>query len=196
MGPFRSRITCQVPFTLNYSVTAAGSNLYGTAYSLRLNSIYDPEVTPLSLTSPYGYSALAAIYRNYRVWAVDIDVTGSDPSADGVYLACGLFASNQTPNISGQSLTTVAQKQMVDVRPVNNTGSQVVHIRRRISIWDVEGMLKEQWIADPNYAAAFGTNPANYPVLNFAIATVTGTPTLNLTIKLVFTVETYGLIAQ
>jgi hypothetical protein len=186
-----------LPFSLNYGLQTSPSSIFGTAISLRLNSIYDPEVTPLSLTSPYGYSALAAIWRNYRVHFVDIDLYFSDPSADGMWVAAGLYASNQTPNISGASLTTIDQKQMVDMRALNNTGSQSVRITRRVRIWEIEGMSRAQWIADPNFAAAFGTNPANYPVVNLASCSwVSGTPTVNVMIRITYHVEVYGLIAQ
>jgi len=183
-----------IPTSYNLTLVAAAAGLFGTAQSFRLNSVYDPEVA-FGPNSPYQYSAIASIWRAYRVHAVTIDAYFSEPSADGMYVAAGIYNSVVTPNISGQTPTTVDQKQMVDLRALNNTGMQTVRITRRINLWDAEGQRREEWIADPNYAALFGANPASCPVVNVAVAGIAGTPQANCLMRLIFHTEVYGLVA-
>jgi len=192
-SPFPVRKFLDVPSSYFITLGAAGGGLFGTAYSWRLNSLYDPEIS-LGLASPYQYSALASIWRAYRVHAVTIDLLFSDPSADGMYVAAGIYASNNTPNISGNGLGVVDQKQMVDMRAINNTGAQTVRITRRITIAQAEGMTKAQWSANPNYEALFGANPALYPVVNIAVSSAGGTPTCNVCVRITMHAECFGLV--
>lgn len=182
-----------MPSSYFITLGAAGGGLFGTAYSWRLNSLYDPEIA-LGLASPYSYSNLASIWRAYRVHAVTIDLLFSDPSSDGMYVAAGIYASNNTPNISGLGMGVVDQKQMVDMRALNNTGMQTVRITRRITIAEAEGMTREQWAANSNYEALFGANPALYPVVNIAVSAAGGTPTCNVSVRLIFHAEVFGLV--
>jgi hypothetical protein len=182
-------------YTERAVLTAATSSLWGTAKRYRLNSIYDPDFTGIG-TYPYGYSAISAIYANYRVMAVTIDVTVSEPSADGCLFAANLCPSNAFTTIAGLDIGTVDKKNTSDVRQLNNTGYQITRVIKKFRIADLEGLPENQFIANPNYSAGIGGNPSATPWLEICAAAYNGTPTIDCLVRLTFDVEFFGRIQQ
>jgi hypothetical protein len=183
-----------MPYSYNSTFTAGSSNVFGTESIFRLNSIYDPLYSGAG-TYPNGYTAWSGFYADYRVHAVEIDLTFTDPSADGMIVGALVQYSNDTFSLGGNSIATADALQRSDVRPLNNTGDQTVRITKRFNIWDLDGNTKLQWLANPGYQAVFGSNPTLNPYLRIAVASLpSATPTCSCLVRLTFFVELFDRV--
>jgi len=187
-----------MPATLTYTdvktLTAGASGVFGTEIGFRLNSLYDPDYVSVG-HQPYFFDTIAAIYNKYLVRACTVDLTFSDPSADGIVVACAVKPNSATggaTNVAGQLPSAVAERPNTVVGFLNNTGVQKLHVRRRFTISEAEGIPQESFKgAVDQYAALVTTNPALTPYLQCASAALDGssTPTCRVLVKLEFEVE-------
>jgi len=155
--------------TLSYGVdvtlTTAGSSSAGVTYVFRLNSLYDPDLTGTG-HQPYQYDQLTAIYSRYLVKSAFVDLTFSDPTADGLWVGWCI-----QPDSDGESPTTL---QLYDIlerpnwrcMPLNNTGAQTVTAKMRIPLAQVFGISPSQYMNSfLNYGAAYNANPTSAALL-------------------------------
>lgn len=183
-----------LPYSSNKTLTAGSASTFGSEYIFRLNSIYDPDYSGTG-DYPNGYTAWSNFYADYRVHRVAIDLTFTDPSADGMAVGALLQYSNATSGLAGSSIQTADSQQKADVRPLNNTGSQQVRISRVMNIWDLDGNTRLQWLANPGYQAVFGQNPTLSPYIRIAAACFTSaTPTCSVLVRLSYHVELFDRI--
>jgi hypothetical protein len=183
-----------LPYSYNSTLTAGSSNVFGTEAIFRLGSIYDPLYSGAGVY-PNGYTAWSGFYADYRVHAVEIDLTFTDPSADGMVVGALVQYSNDTFSLGGNSIATADSLQRSDIRPLNNTGDQTVRITKRFNLWDLDGNTKLQWLANPGYQAVFGQNPTLSPYLRIAVASLpSATPTCSVLVRLTFFVELFDRI--
>jgi hypothetical protein len=183
-----------LPYSSSQTLTAGGSSLFGTELIYRLNSIYDPLYSGAG-DYPNGYSAWSNFYADYRVHRVGIDLTFTDPSADGMAVGALVQYSNATSGIAASTIQTADSQQKADIRPLNNTGSQTVRISRTFNIWDLDGNTRLQWLANPGYQAVFGQNPTLCPYIRIAAACFTSaTPTVSVLVRLTYYVELFDRI--
>jgi len=180
--------------TLVYSqaitLTAGSVGLFGTEQVFRLNSLYDPDFTGTG-HQPYGFDQLLALYNYYKVSAVDIKLTFSDPSADGMFVASMVQPSTATYGLSSQTIATVTEKAGSLVRPLNNTGAQKVVIHHKLAIPAIENISMTQFLADyTNFSSSAGMgNPTVTPWLRCANACGTASATCTLLVELAFDAE-------
>jgi hypothetical protein len=182
------------PYSCQQTLTAAAAGVFGTEAIFRLNSIYDPLYTGAG-DYPNGYTAWSGFYADYRVHRVKIDLTFTDPSADGMVVGALLQYSNATASLGSNSIQTADAMQKADVRPLNNTGSQTVRITRMMNLWDLDGNTRLQWLANPGYQAVFGQNPTLTPYVRIACAAfASGAPTVVCLVRLTFYTELFDRI--
>jgi hypothetical protein len=194
MGAVPPRKMVVLPYSYNSTLTAGSASVFGTEAIFRMNSIYDPLYSGTGV-SPNGYSAWSAFYADYRVHAVEIDLTFTDPSADGMAVGALVEYSNDSFGLGGNSIQTADALQRSDVRPLNNTGDQTVRITKRFNIWDADGNTKLQWLANPGYQAVFGQNPTLCPLMRIAAACFTSaTPTVSCLVRLTYFAELFDRI--
>jgi hypothetical protein len=193
-GPVPPRKMVTLPYVYNSTLTAGSSNVFGTEVIFRLNSIYDPLYSGAG-TYPNGYAAWSGFYADYRVHQVMIDLTFTDPSADGMIVGALVQYSNDTFSLGGNSIATADALQRSDIRPLNNTGEQTVRISRKFNLWDCDGNTRLQWLANPGYQAVFGQNPTLTPFLRIAVASLpSATPTCSVLVRLTFYAELFDRI--
>lgn len=182
----------KLPYATQMAFTAGAAGVFGTEHLFRLASGYDPDYSGAG-NYPYGFSAMAALYGQYRVHGVLIDLLWTDPSADGVSVGALVQPSNATFTMPGFAPYVVDRQPGGDVRELNNTGMQTVRVTRRFTIAELEGLTKQQWEANPNYTAAVGSNPSLTPWLRVAVACLTtATPTATCVIRLEYDIEFFN----
>lgn len=194
---FPPRRMCRHAYSELKTLTGGLLNLFGTEVVYRLNSLYDPNFSGIG-DYPADYLEMKALYASYFVKAVVIDLTYTDPSADGV-LAAALI----TPAGSGVSLTSMTVnvadgRPTSDVRPLNNTGMQSVRIQKRFTIAQLEGLTEPELAGISGYRSVVGSNPTLTPFLRIAV-TNTGAssqPTAAVLVRLTFEAEWYDRIVQ
>jgi len=169
---------------------------FGTENVWRLNSLYDPDFSGAGVY-PYAFTQFQALYKNYRVLAVDIEVEFIDPSVDGMIGGVMVAATGNTTTLATQTIDWAATRPMIAVASVNNTGSQRALVKQRFTIAQVDGVPAAQVQADPNYAALVTGNPTNTPWLRVAVAcedTGNSTATLYAHVRITFQCVLYDRI--
>ncbi len=195
--PFPPTQFCKMPFAATSGLSSAATqSVTGTEIVYRLNSIFEPKVVaPLFRAS--GYDEIRLIYKRYKVHGCMVDVTFSDPSADGLYWVVAMRAPGSITNTNTLRYTSVDMRYLHWTGALNNTGSQVAHFRRYINISKISGLTNLQFKADTtNFTSEIISNPNAVPVVvvnvaNSKDATVQG---CNFTIKLTYHVQLYDKV--
>lgn len=192
--PFPSRAVVDLVYEDLYTLTAGSAGTFGTEKIMALNSVYDPDYSGTG-HQPYGYDQIAALYAFYKVHGVEMDVTFSDVSADGVCIAAQVQPSNTTLALATYSPGQVLERPCVWTRNLSNTGEQDVTLRQSFRIPTVEGLTQLQFDANlEDYIATVGANPSKIPYLRFALAALdaSSTPTCRVLCRMRYRVEFFG----
>lgn len=193
--PLPVRYPCKFRYQSTKKLTV-GLAAFGTEVLYRLNSLYDPDFSGAG-DYPFAFQSFQALYKNYRVHAVTLEVEFTDPSVDGLVGGVLVGATNNTAALAGQTLDWAGARPMIATVMVNNTGGQKALIRQRFSIDQIDGIRRTQLLGDPNYQAATTTNPTNTPFLRVAIAaedTGNSTATMYAQIRLIFEAELFDRV--
>lgn len=173
-SPAQPRVMKDFPFVHMSIYTAGIATAFGGENVYRLNSMFDPDFTGIG-PQPQGWDQYKAIYVKYKVVAVTLEVTFTNPSTSGLIVACQLSNPNDTITLTGTSAQTSDSRYNVEQRYLNDTGSQQVTIKRRFPMEDLLGITPEMFRGDDqNFSAVIGANPARVPFVRVAIADVSG----------------------
>lgn len=140
------------------------------------------------------FDLLALAFRRYRVHAVDVELTFSNPLYDGMW--CGYRVRSHTNSVttSGQSLEYIQEMQDVAIAPINNTGSQTRVFKFRFRVDQVMG-LTGPMSSDLAYTGSCdgASNPLAWPLIEpFALHTVYGEDsTIRANIRIVYHTRFY-----
>lgn len=194
--PFPPRWRIKMVVSEQIALTASAVNTFGAERIYRLNTVFQPSFTTGALR-PYGYTQMAALYQSFRVHGVNIDVTFSNPTeVEGTGMTVGALLQNSqgTVTLAGQTYNSAAPSSASDLRQLNNTGTQIVRIQRKFTIPQVENITRQEWIANADYVANTGANPAATPFLRLAVLNdVTLVQTsCTVLVNLTFDVEWYN----
>lgn len=149
---------------------------FGVATQMFINDILHPLATS-PVNSVQGYDQIAPIYNKYKVHGCYIEVTVSNPintttpsnGADGLYVGIRMNQSTGYIGIYGEKIGTAAMKKWTVIKPLNDSGSQVVTYRRYFSIAAIEGLSKLQFKADiSDYNAGISSYPSKRPFIEVA----------------------------
>lgn len=207
-GPFK-RITqgdplppyknCKISYSDRYTLTSGTVGIFGNEQIMRLNSLYDPDLSGTG-HQPLYYDTMSLVYKRYKVTGVSIDVLWTDPQADGVVCAMCIQPSSEVYSVAGKSVGVLDEQPMSVVRYLNDSGSQNTRVKQFVPIYQIEGMTKSQFNgqADGDYTAVTTTNPAKVPYLRMGAASLSGTSGVGVTaiVKLTYHVRFYERIIQ
>jgi hypothetical protein len=184
-----------IPFSDLLALTTGTAGVTGAQGAYKLTGLWYPFQSGTSL--PFGATTLADIYGGYRVHAVTLDITFSNPSNDGMVAVCAIQNSQITSTTNTLSVRTLDQKQYSDVRPLNNTGEQIVRIQRTFNIWEVEGLLRTEWLGNGGYSADVGANPSLLPqiLINAGSALGTTGATVSVLVRITYHCEFFAIQA-
>jgi hypothetical protein len=161
-------------------LTTAGNLSTGVLFRFRLNGMYDPDVTG-SGHQPYFFDQVKAVYLNYLVRTAHVNLTWSDPTADGVWVGWSIHpgsTSNDDP--STLQLQDFLERPNFKVAPLNNTGAQTVTLRQSVPIHTVLGLSKIQYEGDVGTnGAAYNADPSSIVYLDIFLVD----PTANATAR-------------
>jgi hypothetical protein len=175
------------------TLTTGTAGIFGTQRSFVDDGVYDPDFSGAGVY-PFGYTTMASIYENYRVYGLTVDFLFTDPSADGMVVACLYQPAAVPTGLTSMSITAASSVPFGDVRPLNNTGRQTVRISRHFTIPQLQGMREIEWIANPNFEAQVGANPARLGLFNIGAASAAGTGgvTCQCLVRILYDVEWFG----
>lgn len=177
-------------------MTTAGSTSLGTYYRFRLNSLYDPDVTGTG-HQPYQYDTLTAIYQSYIVKKCFVDLTFTDPTADGVWVGWTWHSSDSsTDDPSTLLLEEMIERANFYCAPLNNTGAQTVTVRRSFDMPTCFGQTPVQYYGDlTTHGSAYNNNPSKGIHLDLFLCDPTGnvsTRSVRASGRLVFDCQFYN----
>jgi len=181
-------------FTLSGATLSAA---FGSEYSFRLNSIYDPDFTGTG-HQPYMFDQITPFYNRYLVKSANVEIKFSDPQGDGCYVGVYLKNFTDTSTLANSTISAAMEKPTVFLKPLNNTGSQVVTYRKNIQMHELAGLTKQQY--ENNYShtgALVNQNPNQVPYLSFAVADANASSpalTCRVTISIDYCVEFFERI--
>lgn len=194
--PFNREYNARLPYceTFNIAGTIAGPVSIGT-YSFSLNNTYDPRYD-IGGHQPLQYDTLAANYQ--RVWdeSALVELTFTNPTADGSWVGFRLSTTLDPVNTFGQTLSYLQELGDTQMRPMNNTGSQTETFRFRVDNANLLGLTKAQF-ANLDYAHATNGNPTVWTLLQpFTIASGAADSTVTCSVKIVYHSRFTGYISQ
>lgn len=157
-----------------HTLSTGAAGVYGTEAVFRLGSLFDPDFATGG-HQPLYYDQLAALYGKYMVHHCDVEITLSNPSADGAVLGIAVQRSNETYTLTGNAVDYAMEHPTVKTMFVNNTGSQVLTWRKRLPNHMVEGLTQRQYLSSVDeYGAAVTANPSFSPYVRFGLASSNG----------------------
>lgn len=174
--------------------TGGAGGFAGPEQIWKLGSIFDPNFA-LGGHQPYGHDQLAALYRNYQVVGVEIQLDFINMSTPGTCGWGGLQSSNSTYVSTGKNPDALREKPgSVMSMPSAAAGSRQTMNFGYIDLAEIEGVSKSEFMGDDNWGAAFGADPAKTAFLRVNICDIGGSTgfTAQAQITLVYHVKVYG----
>lgn len=176
-------------------MTAPATQIFVTDQVYRLNSLFDPDETGVG-HQPYGYDQITPLYRNYKVNAVRVKFTLTDPTADGMQFAFMCVPPGGSANLQGKDVGAIAERPMCHVRAIPDNGVPVEMVQH-IPIAAVSGLTAMQFEANTDFAALVTTHPALIPRLLFSVVNTAGvSASLTIRVDLEFDCVFYERIVQ
>ena len=179
-------------------VASATQGNFGAELVFRLNDIFSSRLTTGQLNRVQGYDQLSGVYREYKVSNCLINCKVNNPTADGLYVAFQLQGSNEIDQLSGQKIGAADMQKWTMVKPINNTGSQTLHYRRKASIASLDGLTAEQLRVNmsSDYSSNIASKPVKNPFLRMAVASNADTTqkTCDVLVELTYEVQLFNRV--
>lgn len=145
-------------------------------WDFRLNSIFDPDFTGGGHQPKY-HDTFQTLYRRYVVHNVDIELEFYDTSADGLLVG----AAFGHPSVTGLTVGDLAERSLMQLATMSNSGEQRVVMRYRIAVNELFGLSRAQYLGSTDtYGATFGSNPTENTYLRVVYTHPAST---NVTVK-------------
>lgn len=171
------------------TVSAGGSIPY------RINTPYDPYYLAGG-SSAQGWGIATSYYGNYIVTGAKINVTFSDPSADGMW--CGIrFRQALNNDPIGESLLTLKNTQQTFCKAINNSGDQVQSFDFFVRPWVLGSKDRKSYMYEDDNAAATNAIPANdlYVFDAFVMNQNASAQTIQCIVTIKYIVKLYNRVA-
>lgn len=171
--PVRYNAIMRYSDVFQFSTGVAG--VYGVEQSMRLNSLFDPDLTGTG-HQPYGYDQMTPLYGRYQVRAVKVTLHWTDPSADGVRVACMLQGNVSVTSLTSQTIGYVDELPFTKCGNINNTGDQKNKMVFYIPLHKALGLSKQAYADDTsNTASVVSGSPSLQAYIRFSAASNRGT---------------------
>lgn len=181
LQPIPQRYICRMKYAETFLLSSIASG-----YRFNLNSIFDPNRTGIG-HQPYGHDTFVTLYNRYRVIACSYIITAYNAS-DAIRL-CALPANEEVVVSNCSEAIENPRAKFITQFPGGNTNK----LKGKISIANLMGRTKAQYMADDRFQATFGSSPVELAVLNIVHGNMldafpTGT---NVHIQLTYVVECF-----
>lgn len=151
------------------------TGLTGNEYAFRLNSLFDPNFTGTG-HQPRGFDQMAALYANYCVYKVQVQVRimsqSGGPSQAVNFIACNVRPYNNGSYSLGPArrygeLMESATNTIITMESDNYCQSK--SWEQTYWIADIEGIPRGQIYQDDTFKAFPTANPNKTPFMSFAV---------------------------
>lgn len=185
--PFGREYIARLPYVENYYASADGTTgLSDVPYTYRGNSVYDPRYNAGG-HQPFQYDILSPLYERVWVDRADIEVTFSNPSADGCWVGLRCRCATNSVATAGNGLDYLQELADSMLQPLNNTGTQAVVMRATVLGYKAVGISKAAW-ENLEYSHTTNGDPsAGWFIEPYVVNTISGTTaTVRINIKITY----------
>lgn len=184
-----------VEFKYNDVFSYTLTTVTGSNQIMRLNSIFDPDLTGTG-HQPYGYDQLAALYNRYRVLSCKWKVTFHAESL-GFYICVVPSNGNLATAVTNAASFTLAGESPRSVCKAQGTGASAITISSRIHLNNLNGVTRTEYLADDRFEAQIGANPSELIVLNICTYNPSGSSVaIDFMLEMVYYVDLHDPIFQ
>lgn len=181
--PFPSKKSFKFHYAENHLLTTGALGVCGSEQVYRCNSLFDPDFA-VGGHQPYGYDQTSNLYRKYKVNAISVQLTWTDPSVDGMVVAAMFQPPNGAFTLNGKVPSQIREQPMSVTRSINNSGKQSGSFKQYFPISSLSGLTNLQFKADVDlFTADVGANPAAFPLFRFAAADDRGVAGSTIVVK-------------
>jgi len=180
----------ELPYVENYYISANGTTGLTTVASIfNGNNAYDPRYSSGG-HQPFQYDILATVYERVWVLAAKVELTFSNPSQDGLYVGARVRANTNSVDTAGQTLDYIQELADAMIKPLNNSGSQVVTFKFAFQNARIFGVTDATY-DELTYSHQTAGNPSAFTVIEpFAVNTVASTDaTVRVNIRITYSVR-------
>lgn len=167
-GAFPNTLYTQLRYSEPLELINANiSGLTGSEVAYRMNSLYDPNFTAALNHQPLGFDQLAAVYRKYCVYKVDVQVKinrCSPQPETNPFIVCGARACNSAYVLGNKQGWEVQEQPFLTVMD----GQILQSWNHTYWIGEVDGRSTKEVLTNTEYSSLVSTNPTQTPY--FAIA--------------------------
>lgn len=190
-----SSTVCQHRYVEELSLSQENiTGLTGNEYAFRLASLFDPNFTGTG-HQPRGFDQMAALYTEYVVYKVQIQVRIMYQSS-GVNVAGNFVAISVRPfNNNSYSLGPARRYGELLEQPTNTIITMEDDNPCQNKTWDatywiadIEGIPRGEIYQDTSYKAYYTSNPTKSPYLSLAVGSTNEQPggTVKMAVSFVF----------
>lgn len=192
-NPFPREYHVRMHYSHWTGLTSPATTLAG-GITFRLNSLFDPDQTGVG-HQPYQFDQLSVLYNKAIVYAAKVDITWSNPSADGVWLGYCLQGSNMAGGV-GKSLPYLQELPYCRMVTLNDTGSQVRKQSVYVDVAKYLNITRKQLFADEDNNVEPTAGPAITRAVQMQLLTVTPdavAKTTELSLNITYYAKMFGL---
>ncbi len=197
--PFPPSIEAELHYADLYQMTTGTGGVGGTQQTMRLTSLFDPDLTNVG-HQPYGYDQLQALYGRYKVMACEVTVMYTTPGAANDILCSNVLQGDQG-NIT---LTAATQSFLLEQPAIRNehlssSGNRYARSVFRPPLHEVAGLQKAAFENDiEDYAALCTASPARniYFTTNIASYSNVSGETCAMVIQIVYRARFWERVGQ
>lgn len=177
----------KLKFVESFPISADGaSGVASILYSYRTNGAFDPRLE-LGGGQPLFYDTFAPYYKRVCVYGAYLKITFSNPLYDGMYVGVRIRNDNDTYITSGTTLNNMQTLPNTRIKPLNNTGSQVVVFKGWIDNPKLFGITKSNYMSELQFQHGISSNPADEGIIEpFAIHSVGEVSTVRCNVEIIY----------
>lgn len=195
--PYPPSLHRKFQYAETFTFTTGTAGVLGTEQVMRLNSLFDPNLTGTG-HQPYGYDQLlGVIYGYYRVVHADVEILFTTPgSTADIYCAALVSGKSNTLSLTGMTLDRATEIPRVASAHLSTSGSRSAVIRFSVPIHTLFGVARSVVNNDDGYAAFNTTNPSNVATVSFSTGSYSGAAgeTCTAQIKIMYSAIIYDRI--
>ncbi len=173
----------------------SSTGLTGTAITYNLNDIYAPGGN--TNHQPRGRDQIANMYSYYRVHEVAMRVSFLSPSHTTICGHAVVQSSLDTYSFAGRSTYVLREAKNAWTQGLCKERQPTV-LTKAFKIWELEGLPREEWVANGSFGAQLTSSPATVPKLHIFISDLgaNASPSCYVMVDLIFKVELFGSVTQ
>jgi len=140
------------------------------------------------------YDQLTALYSLYRVMGAYVQITWTNPTAEGLWGGYRILSSYNTTTSTSKSLDYLREMGDCNMQQISSLAEQVRDWKIRVPIHEVLGLTKQEYeYSFASYVSSTAANPSVLAYLDVVCLSATSTAIdATFAVKIVYDIEFSG----